>query len=130
MGLLAALLASATIAQSSVTASANVSWVAPTLDVNGNLLAGSTNVVTSYNVYASTTPLTAVPATPLATVTAPTTTVSGSAAATVGSTLYVYVTACNATGCSALSVAGTRLITAPGAAPGVPTNVVVTVTIT
>jgi len=117
-------------AQSSVEASANVSWTPPLNDVNGNALAGSANAVTSYNVYASTTPLTAVPATPLATVTAPATTVSGSVPATVGATLYVYVTACNPLGCSGLSVAGTKVITAPAAPPGVPTNVTITLTIT
>lgn len=130
-GLAVALAASTGWGQSSVNASANISWAAPVNDVNGNPLAGSANAVTSYNVYASMTPLTAVPTTAaLATVTAPATTVSGSTTATVGSMLYVYVTACNINGCSLLSVAGTKVITAPAAPPGVPTNVTVTVTIT
>lgn len=128
---LAAAFASVASAQSSVNASASVSWTPPVNDANGNPLAGSANAVTSYNVYASTSPLTAVPTTaPLATVTAPGTSVSGSAPATVGSTLYVYVTSCNASGCSGLSVAGTKLITAPGAAPGLATNVTVTLIVT
>lgn len=129
VGLLAALLASVVCAQT-VTVSANGSWVAPTTDANGFPLAGSPNVITSYNVYASTTPLTAVPTgTPLATVTAPTTTVTGSYTATVGQTLYMYVTACNVAGCSGLSPPGTKLVTIPGAPPGVPTSVTITITV-
>lgn len=126
-----ALVASVVEAQSGpVSASANISWTPPVNDSNGNPLAGSANAVTSYNVYASTSPLTAVPATTLATVTAPATTVSGSVPATVGATLYVYVTSCNVNGCSGLSVAGTKVVTAPAAPPGVPTNVTITLTIT
>lgn len=129
VGLLAALLASVVCAQT-VTTTANGSWLAPVNDANGFPLAGSPNAVTSYNVYVSTTPLTAVPTgTPLVTVTAPATTMSGSYAATVGQTLYFYVTACNATGCSGLSNAATKLVTIPGAAPGVPTSVTFTITL-
>jgi Rieske Fe-S protein len=117
-------------AATSVNASANTAWTGPVNDANGIPLAGSPNAVTSYKVYASTSPLSAVPATaPLATVTAPNTTTTGSVTANVGDTLYVYVTACNATGCSGLSVPGTKLVQAPGAAPGVPTSVTLTVTI-
>lgn len=126
----AAILASSLAAAQSVSVSASVSWTPPVNDLNGLPLAGSPNVVTSYNVYSSTTPLTAVPSSaPLAVVTAPATTVSGSASASVGSTLYVYVTACNASGCSGLSSPGTKLITSPAAAPGTPTSVAITVTI-
>ncbi len=114
----------------SVSASLSVSWTAPVNDANGLPLAGSTNAVTSYNVYASTAPLTSAPATPLATVTVPATTVTGSLLAPVGSTIYVYVQACNPTGCSALSSAATKVVTAPSATPGVPTNVILTVVIT
>lgn len=115
----------------SVSASAAVSWVAPVNDANGLPLAGSPNAVTSYNVYGSTTPLTAVPTTaPLAVVTAPSTSGTASMTASVGSTLYLYVTACNAAGCSGLSNPGTKLVTAPPALPGVPTSVTITVTIT
>lgn len=129
VGVLAALVASLAVAQS-VSVSAAVSWVAPVNDANGIPLAGSPNAVTSYNVYASTVPLTAVPAgTPIAVVTAPSTTVTGSATANVGDTLYLYVTACNAVGCSGLSNPGTKLVTAPAAAPGTPTSVTITVTI-
>lgn len=129
-GVLAALIASVAVAQT-VNVSASVSWVAPVNDANGLPLAGSPNAVTSYNVYSSTVPLTAVPSgAPLAVVTAPSTTVSGSASASVGGTLYVYVTSCNASGCSGLSSPGTKLVTAPAAAPGTPTSVAITVTIT
>lgn len=130
LGVLAALIASVSVAQS-VTASAAVSWVAPVNDANGLPLAGSPNAVTSYNVYGSTTPLTAVPTgAPLAVVTAPSTSGTTSMTAPVGSTLYLYVTACNAVGCSGLSAPGTKVVTAPAALPGVPTSVTITVTIT
>jgi hypothetical protein len=130
LGVLAALVASVSIAQS-VNVSANVSWVAPVNDANGLPLAGSPNAVTSYNVYASTMPLTAVPTgAPLAVVTAPSTAVSGSITAAVGDTVYVYVTSCNPSGCSGLSSPGTKLVTAPAALPGVPTSVTITVTVT
>lgn len=125
-----AIIGSAALAQS-VNVAASVSWVAPVNDANGFSLAGSPNAVTSYNVYASTTPLTAVPSgTPLAVVTAPSTTVSGAITANIGDTVYVYVTSCNASGCSGLSSPGTKLVQAPGASPGVPTSVTITVTIT
>lgn len=109
-----------------VNVSANVSWTAPPVNAAG------TNAPTSYNVYASTSPLTATPATPLATVTAPTTSYSTTASvnAVLGSTLYVYVTACNSAGCSALSAPGTKVITLPATLPGVPTNITITLNVT
>ena len=131
--MLAALLASVTmvvVAQVSLTASAAVNWVAPVNDVNGIPLAGGPNALTGYNVYLSTAPLTATPATSTASVAATATTVSGSISAHVGDTVYAYVTACNASGCSGLSTPGTKVVVQPGAAPGVPTTVTVTVTIT
>ncbi|HEY6927439.1 MAG TPA: hypothetical protein VI653_28450 [Steroidobacteraceae bacterium] len=130
--ILAVLAASVTLAQSppSVSVSAAISWVAPVNDANHLPLAGSPNAVTSYNVYGSTTPLTAVPSgAPLAVVSAPSTTVTGSISAHVGDTLYVYVTACDTTGCSGLSDAGTKVVTTPSAAPGVPTKVTITLTV-
>lgn len=126
---LGAVLAGSAFAQS-VNVAAIVNWTAPVNDSNGIPLStvGSPNAVTSYNVYVSSTPLTVVPTTaPLAVVTAPATTVSGTVSETVGSTVYIYVTACNSTGCSALSVAGTKQIMVPGASPGVPTNVTITI---
>lgn len=131
VGLALALISAVSVAQVTLQASANIAWVAPVNDSNGIPLAGSPNAVVGYNVFASTTPLTSVPTTsPLASVQAPATTVTGSIQAHVGDTLYVYVTACSATGCSGLSAAGTTAITIPGAAPGVPTSVTVKVTIT
>lgn len=127
--LVAALACAAVSAQSSVTASLNVNWTAPVNDVNGNPLAGSPNVIVGYNVYAAAMPLTATPATPLATITGSATSVAGTMPATVGQTIYVYVTACSATACSPLSAAATKVVTAPNAAPGVPTNVTITLTI-
>jgi hypothetical protein len=129
VALIAAFVIPLAVAQS-VAASLAVSWIAPVNDINGLPLAGSPNAVTSYQVYASTSVLTAVPASALATVTAPTTTVSGTFTAAVGQTIYVYVTACNATGCSGLSAPGTKVVTIPSADPGVPTVVTLTVTIT
>jgi hypothetical protein len=134
VGLLAlAVAASVTSAQAAtattVQASANVTWTPPTTDSNGVALSAA-EAITSYAVYANTSPLTAVPTTaPLATVTAPSTSVSGSAPAPVGATLYVYVVACNAIGCGGLSVAGTKVVSQVNAPPGVPTNVTITLTI-
>lgn len=118
-------------AQTTVPASAAVSWVAPVNDLNGVPLAGSPNAVTSYNVYLSATPLTATPTgTPTAVVTAPSTTVMSSMQIANGATLYAYVTACNANGCSVLSTPGSKVVSIPAVVPGVPTTVTVTVTIT
>lgn len=118
------------VAQVSLTASAATNWAAPVNDANGIPLAGGPNVVTGYNIYLSTTPLTATPATPTASVAATATTVSGTISAHVGDTVYAYVTACNTTGCSSLSAPGTKVVIQPGAAPGVPTTVTVAITIT
>jgi hypothetical protein len=119
------------LAQTTETASLTIKWTAPTTDSNGNPLAGSVNAVTSYKVYLSTTTLSGVPTVPVfATATATGTSVTGSESVQVGQTLYAYVTACNATGCSALSAPGTYVAQAPAASPGIPTIVTVTVTIT
>lgn len=135
-GLLLALISSLSVAQaSSVTATAAIAWTAPTTDSNGNPLSSNPqNALTGYNIYVSASPLTAIPATPTATVTASSTplptTASASVTATVGQTLYVYVTAVNTAGASKLSVPATYTVIAPNAPPGIPTSVTITVTIT
>ena len=135
-GVLLALISSLSLAQaSSVTATAAIAWMAPTMDSNGNpLTSNPQNTLTGYNVYVSTSPLTVVPATPTTTVTASSsgtaTTATASVTATVGQTLYVYITAVNAAGQSKLSIPATYTVIAPNAPPGVPTSVVITVTIT
>jgi Flp pilus assembly pilin Flp len=134
-GLLAALIASVAVAQASTVSDAmTISWTAPPTDAqNGNALAGSTNAITGYNIYVSTTTLTAVPTAPTATVGVSNGTVAATVSATltetVGTNLFVYVTACNSSGCGALSVPGTYLVEPPAAVPGVPTNVTITVVI-
>lgn len=134
-GVLLALISSLSLAQSPVTATAAIAWMAPANDSNGNPLSSNLqNTLTGYNVYVSTSPLTAAPATPTTTVTASSsgtaTTATASATAAVGQTLYVYVTAVNAAGQSKLSAPATYTVIAPSAVPGVPTSVVITVTIT
>jgi hypothetical protein len=131
LGLIAALAAvSNASAQASVKASADISWTPPTTGDGGLYPLTGANALTSYNVYVASVPLTATPATPLATVTVPATTVTGTVPATVGETLYVYVTACNANGCSPLSAAGTIVVPAPKVSPDVPTSVTITLTVT
>lgn len=129
-----ALLAFPAIAQSQptlVTASLAISWTAPTIDSTGAVLT-SVEAVTSYQIYISGS--TTMPSTPTATV-APATTggvvptsATESISTGVGSTSYVSVAACNAFGCGALS--SPTAITVSGSAPGVPTNVKITATIT
>lgn len=134
MGLLAALVASVSVAQAappSVSASLNIIWTAPTTGSNGAIPLTGANAVTSYEVFASTTPLTAVPTgAPLATVAAGITTATGTLTVTAGSTLNVYVVACNVTGCSGLSSVATKTVPFPNTVPDVPTSVSVTITIT
>lgn len=135
-GLLLALISSLAVAQASpVTATATVAWNAPVTDSGGNPLSSNPqNALTGYNIYVSTSLLTAVPATPTTTVTASSaslpTTASTAVTATVGQTLYVYVTAVNSTGQSKLSAPATYQVIAPNAPPGIPTSVTITVTIT
>lgn len=134
LGLLAALIASVSTAQAaapSVSASLNVAWTASTTGSNGTIPLTGANAVTSYEVFASSTPLTAVPTgTPLATVAAGATTATGTLTVASGSTLYVYVVACDTTGCSGLSAAATKTVPYPNTVPDIPTNVTVTLTIT
>lgn len=134
-GILLTLISSLSFAQSPVTATAAIAWMAPTADSNGNpLTSNPQNVLTGYDIYVSTSPLTAPLATPTTTVTASSsgtaTTTTASVTAAVGQTLYVYVTAVNAAGQSKLSAPATYTVIAPSAPPGVPTSVVITVTIT
>lgn len=107
-----------------------INWTAPTTADGGSQPLTGQNVLTSYNVYASTAPLTAIPSTPTATATASSTTANGAITASVGQTVYVYVTACNSSGCSKLSTAGTYVIPVTGFAPDVPTNVTITLNVT
>lgn len=128
--LVAALFTLPALSQTLVTATLAVSWTAPTIDSTGATLT-SVEAVTTYQIYVSGT--TTMPTTPTAIVgpaasggTVPTSgTVTISTAS--GSTSYVSVAACNAFGCGALS--SPTAITASGHAPGVPTNVKITVSI-
>lgn len=134
MGLLASLIASVSVAQAAaptVSASLAVTWTAPTTGSNGTIPLTGANAITSYEVFASTAPLTAVPSSaPLATVAPGATTASGTLTVASGSTLYVYVVACDSTGCSGLSPAATKTVPYPNTVPDVPTTVTVTITIT
>jgi hypothetical protein len=127
---LALLTASCAIAQTvPVSATLDISWTAPTTADGGTEPLTGPNVLTSYNVYASTVALTTAPTSPTVTATAGTTTATGSISALVGQTIYVYVTACNSSGCSGLSSAATYTIPVQGFGADPPTNVSITVKI-
>ena len=116
-----------------VSVSSTVNWTPPTTDSNGVPLTtpGDPNIITGYNIYESTSPLTATPSAPTTTAAVgATSAVVSTPSAAPGSTLYFYVTACDSTGCSALSTAASKVVTVPGAAPSSPSNVTVTLTVT
>lgn len=133
MGVLLALISSLSAAHASpVTATAAVAWIAPVNDSNGNPLSSNPqNALTGYNIYVSSTQLTDTPAPDLKVAAVPqsATSATTSVSATVGQTLYVYVTAVNAAGQSKLSAPATYVVVAPNATPGIPTNVTIMVTI-
>lgn len=132
VGLLLALISSLCAAQATVTVTANaaVTWTAPTTGSAGTVPLIGTDALTSYNVYLSTTPLTAVPATPTVTVSGAAASAIGSITVTSGQTVYAYVAACNAQGCSGLSAAGTAVAQLPAVSPDPPTNVTIQITVT
>lgn len=132
-GLLLTLISSLCVAQAATataTAQAAVSWTAPTTGSAGTVPLVGTDALTSYNVYLSTAPLTAVPATPTVTVGGAATGATGSITVVSGQTVYAYVTACNAQGCSSLSAAGTAVAQLPAVSPDPPTNVTIQITVT
>lgn len=113
-------------AQTAVSAQLAVSWTAPTVDANGAALTTLT-AVNGYKLWVDTAAIpdapTAMPTASVGAVTSTTATVS----ATVGATLHVRVQACNQFGCGALAQEQTILV--QGAAPGVPTSVKLTITL-
>jgi hypothetical protein len=129
---LLALVASCAIAQTTpVSAALTISWTPPTTAGSGTQPVTGVNALTGYDIYVSTTPLTATPATPTATLT----TSGGTSSKTtfnalVGQTLYVYVTAVDSSGQSLLSAPATYVVPAQGFAPDSPTQVSITVVIT
>lgn len=110
-----------------VPATANVSWVLPTMATDGTPLTGA-QVLTSVNLYVSTSVIPDIPAglTPIVlSATASTTTATVNVAN--NATLHMRVNACNAGGCGALSNEATKAVSVP--APGVPTSVAITIAI-
>lgn len=128
---LLALTASSAFAQTvPVSAALTISWTPPTTGGGGTQPLTGVNVLTGYDVYVSTTPLTATPATPTTTISTTGATTKTTFSALVGQTLYVYVTAVDSSGQSLLSTPATYVVPAQGFAPDSPTQVSVTVVIT
>jgi hypothetical protein len=109
-----------------------IAWTAPTTGGGGTEPLTGINALTQYNVYASTTALTTMPSMPTATSPANALTATGSISASPGQTVYVYVTACDQTGCSPFATAGTATYVIPviPAIPDPPAKVTITVNIT
>lgn len=105
----------------------SVSWTAPTTttSASGAQPLTGVNAVTVSNVYASTSPLTVAPTTPTFTAAPGQTSAAGNFPALPGQTVYVYVTTCDSSGCSALSPVGTKVIPATAAIPDPPTGVTI-----
>jgi hypothetical protein len=126
LGLLAAAAAaSAQVSPESVFLS--IAWSPPTTGGAGTVPLTGVNAINGFNIYTSTVALTAVPAAPSATATATQTTAGANVMASVGQTIYVYVTACDSTGCSGLSAPATYVWTGQPAAPDSPTAVKIVV---
>ena len=129
---LCAFLASPAQAQTAtVSADATLSWTLPTTDTGGNALTGSL-AITKVRVYLSTSTISPTsPGTPTAELLAGTGGAPVSTTQTItvanGGTLYARVAVCNAAGCGALTNEVTKVVTVP--APGVATNVTITITI-
>ena len=105
----------------------SVSWVAPatTTSASGAQPLTGVNALTTYNIYAATSPITIPPATPTITAAPGQTTAGGTVSALPGQTVYVYVTACDSAGCSALSPVGTKVVPTIAAVPDSPTGVTI-----
>jgi hypothetical protein len=103
----------------------SVAWTAPTTttSASGAQPLTGVNALTTYKVYASTSPIATAPASPTFTATPGQTTAGGNVAALPGQTVYVYVTACDSAGCSALSPVGTKTVPGVAAIPDPPTGV-------
>lgn len=101
----------------------SIAWTPPTTGSGGTVPLTGVNALTGFNIYTSTAALTAVPAVTSATATATQTTAGANVMASVGQTIYVYVTACDSTGCSGLSTPATYVWTGQAGAPDSPTAV-------
>lgn len=102
-------------------------WTLPTTAVDGTALTGA-QALTSVQVFLATSAIADnSTATPTATLTATATTTSQTITASPGQTVYVRVKACNQFSCSGFSNQGS--VPVPGSAPGVPTSVTITLTI-
>lgn len=106
----------------SVEALADVSWTLPTTDTLGDPLTGA-SALTKVQVFASTTAIPEIGATPIVELPAGAKTYAYQGEVPNGSTLYFRVAACNAL-CSALSPQATKEVRV--SVPGVPTGVTIT----
>lgn len=127
IGLIVLLLASSLA--SAATGTVKLTWVNPTTTTAGGPLTG-VDVLTKFQFYISTSPLTTLPGSP--TVEVPATSplqTTYSFTANSGDTVYVRMTACNSSGCSVATPQVSAPVPFPSAAPGSPQNVTITITI-
>lgn len=105
----------------------SVAWTAPTTttSASGAQPLTGVNALTTYKVYASTSPIATAPTSPTFTAAVGQTSAGGNVPALPGQTLYVYVTACDSAGCSALSPVGTKVVPGVAAIPDPPTGVTI-----
>lgn len=100
-----------------------VAWTLPTVAQDGSPLTGA-NVLTSVQVFLSTTP-NATMTTPTVTLTPSSSTTTQTFPASAGQTIYARVKACNSAGCSPYSNEAGKIV--PTSPPGVPTSVTITI---
>lgn len=126
---LSALLLGLAVAASAadISGTLTVNWVPPVLNTDGTAATGQF-AVTSYKVYVDTAAIPDAPTVaPVVTVGTGVTTATYSATVASGSKVHARVQACNQYACGALSADASNTVT--GAAPGVPTNVTIAITI-
>lgn len=118
LGLLAlAGIADAQTAQRNVT----LSWALPTTATDGSPLTGN-QAIQKVQVFLAATNVK--PATPLAELTATSTTTNQTFSAAAGSTIFGWVTVCNSAGCSAPG--GPVSVNVPVSVPNIPTSITIT----
>lgn len=125
IGLIALLMFSGLASAASGTVQIN--WTNPTLTTAGGPLTG-VDVLTKFQFFISTTPTTPTAPTVEINATSPLQT-TYTFTANSGDTVYVRMTACNASGCSVQTPAVSAPVPFPSAAPGAPQSVTIKVTI-
>lgn len=114
------------VAVLAATGTINLSWVAPTLAIDGTALTGS-QALTKYQVFISTSAIPDNATTPTVEITAPAGTTVQTLNVAPGDVIQARMKACNSAGCSALTAAVTKAV--PVSVPGLPTSVTISITI-